>query len=243
MSFEDVYDKLKEGGIKTTPDISDDVKSQLPVFQMSPDEPLTVIEDENEEDNLDAEVRSRFIGTANNRVLTVNFEHPIIISTSDTVELNKWKKEMKDLNQNVYYDKHNYIYCAAPTFNFTMLRNYFALLNTFSKDWVFYSLFDQGYLPYIYWPSFKLDNDHITFEMKKLTNMVGIDLLPKKNQSLFQRKSTLGPDEYWIHRKDLLRLMDYIESNSDIKFGPRDIDTVSMVQYCDAYARKENAHG
>lgn len=175
------------------------------------------------------------------RILTENFLEEVIIDATDYKAFNEWQAKMyKKGYEHIYYDRRNYIYCAGPTGNFTMMRNYFTLLNNLSSMWVNYDLFDQGYLPYVYWPSFKVDDEGIIPNMVKLAARANIELLEVSPSSLFTKTRVAGLKEYWIKRKDLMALMDYVESKvPGISFGPRDEDSVSMVNYVAAYAREE----
>lgn len=173
------------------------------------------------------------------RLLTLNFKELQVVDATDVKALQNWKAEMAQHGHEVItYDRRNFIYCASPTGDFRMLQNYYELLNSLSSQWVNYDLFDQGYLPYVYWPSFRTDREGIIDLMVKVANEADCEIIERPASSLFTKNKVAGLREYWIHREQLMKLMDWIESNPNgLQFGPRDINTVSMVQFVGAFAR------
>ena len=173
------------------------------------------------------------------RLLTVNFKNLQVIDAADNKAFTNWKADMIEAgHEYIAYDRRNFIYCASPSGDFRMLQNYYELLNSLSLQWTNYDLFDQGYLPYVYWPSFKVDREGINEVMVKIASEADCEIIERPATSLFTKSKVAGLREYWIHREQLLKLMDWIEANPNgLKFGPRDINTVSMVQFVGAFAK------
>lgn len=245
MGFEDAINAMSAGAglnieneqfigdeIPDTEDYTDDVIEE--------DSKLIILEDESEESYTAKRKKKRKSDLkGRKRLLTVNFKNLEIVDATDSKALFNWRLEMQQQGfETIVYDRRNFIYCAEPTGDFAMLRNYYELLNSLSTQWVNYDLFDQGYLPYIYWPSFRIDREGINDLLIQVAAKADCEIMEMPASSLFTKNRVTGLREYWIQREQLLKLMDWIEQNhSGIKFGPRDIDTVSMVQFVDAFSR------
>lgn len=249
--FQSVYDKMNPGDqlgdveLDLVPDMDEDEASFI--FEEELNEDGSVI-DINETGPVDMELEDDSRGTSKKRkkdmkgrkrLLTVNFKNLKIIDATDTKALTLWKAQMYENGaKEIVYDRRNYIYCAAPTGDFKMLQNYYELLNSLSMQWVNYDLFDQGYLPYIYWPSFRVDREGINDLLIKAAAEADCEIMEIHGTSLFTKSKIAGLREFWIHREQLLKLMDWLESNiPGLNFGQRDINTVSMAKFAEAFAK------
>ena len=87
--------------------------------------------------------------------LTNNFILEQTKKSSETDAILNWKlKHINGDEKNIVYDIKSRVYCANPTMDFNCYYNYMVLLNQTYDYWKNYGLFDQGYKPLIYMPSF-----------------------------------------------------------------------------------------
>lgn len=156
----------------------------------------------------------KYIVKSTRRYLTSNFRYIKQISQTDSEGLRIWKssyiKDNKEDNEkiSIKYDSKNCIYCANPTYDLDCYYNYLVLLNKLYPDWVKYGMFDIGYKPYLYFPSFWTKSD-VDMVLKKLTNDLGIGLHEQKSGSFMYLGKAFGPNEYWIKDSDLRTVMEY----------------------------------
>lgn len=163
------------------------------------------------------------------KFVTVNFK------TNTALALNKesfmeWKRSMESTR--VEYDKRNNVYCANPTENFEMYYNYLQYINSQSNRWTGYGYFDMGLVPYIMMPSF-MKRTEIVEQLRSIAVVDNIDLVPINRNVSLLNKDTVGNQEYWIFRDDLLKLSKQIEerfkkTSTPIKYGWDNPDQVTM---------------
>ena len=148
------------------------------------------------------------------RYLTRNFRDIQKVKASNDNDINSWKHQiLKTSEDRVLFDRRNMVYCANPTFDYTMIFNYYMMLNDLYDDWVNIGRLDQQYLPYIYSPSFDVAND-ITKSLQSIALRAHVNIYPERKPTSFIHNGTLlALPEAWIKRADLVRLQEYLEAN------------------------------
>lgn len=181
------------------------------------------------------------------RYLTVNFRDVQRVKASADNDINAWKHQiLKSGKDRILFDRRNLVYCANPTFDYTMIHNYYMMLNDIYDDWVNIGRLDQQYLPYIYSPSFDVSND-ITKSLQSIALSAHVNIYPERKPTSFTHNGTLvALPEAWIKREDLVRLQEYLEENPiplkdgrvfKYHFESRDAKTVSMTGFFKEFIR------
>lgn len=181
------------------------------------------------------------------RYLTRNFEDIQRVKASNDNDINSWKHQiLKTSDDRVLFDRRNMVYCANPTFDYTMIYNYYMMLNNIYDDWINIGRLDQQYLPYIYSPSFDVSND-ITKSLQSIALRAHVNIYPERKPTSFVHNGTLlALPEAWIKRDDLVRLQEYLEENPiPLKngnmfyyhFEARDAKSVSMTGFFKEFIR------
>lgn len=181
------------------------------------------------------------------RYLTNNFKDVQRVKASSDGDINAWKHQMlKTSEDRVLFDRRNLVYCANPTFDYTMIFNYYMLLNEIYDDWVNIGRLDQQYLPYIYSPSFDVANN-ITKSLQSMALKAHINIYPERKPTSFVHNSTLvALPEAWIKRTDLVKLQEYLEANPipidsyrvfTYNFEKKDAKSVSMTSFFKEFIR------
>ena len=107
-------------------------------------------------------------------------------------------------------DTKNLVWCINPTFSFESYYNYLSFLNQVYDDWNCYGLFDIGYKPYVYLPSFwGQSKSPIGKILVDLAMKADVDLKPHYNTSFMYPGKAIGPAEYWIKDIDLCKILDF----------------------------------
>lgn len=181
------------------------------------------------------------------RYLTRNFRDIQRVKASSDNDINAWKHQiLKTSDDRVLFDRRNMVYCANPTFDYTMIYNYYMMLNDLYDDWVNIGRLDQQYLPYIYSPSFDVSND-ITKSLQSIALRAHVNIYPSRKPTSFIHNGTLlALPEAWIKRKDLVILQEYLEANPiplkdgrmfEYKFERRDAKSVCMTSFFKEFIR------
>lgn len=187
------------------------------------------------------------------RYLTNNFRDVQKVKASSESDINAWKHSMlKTSDDRVLFDRRNMVYCANPTFDYTMIHNYYTMLNEIYDDWINFGRLDQLYLPYIYSPSFDVAND-ITKSLQSIALSAHVNIYPEKKPTSFVHSSTLvALPEAWIKRADLVKLQEYLEANPIplsggrefvYHFEGRDAMSVSMTGFFREFIRLQEVLG
>lgn len=179
-------------------------------------------EDNKIEDNSDCAIVDESLGEDTSktrkktgyRYLTVNFRDVQRVKASNDNDINAWKHQMLKTNKDrVLFDRRNMVYCANPTFDYTMIYNYYMMLNDIYDDWINIGRLDQQYLPYIYSPSFDVAND-ITKSLQSIALSAHVNTYSERKPTSFVHNGQLlALPESWIKRTDLVKLQQYLEAN------------------------------
>ncbi len=181
------------------------------------------------------------------RYLTRNFRDVQRVKASNDNDINSWKHQMlKTSNDRVLFDRRNMVYCANPTFDYTMIYNYYMMLNDIYDDWINIGRLDQQYLPYIYSPSFDVAND-ITKSLQSIALRAHVNIYPERKPTSFVHNGQLvALPEAWIKRTDLVKLQEYLEANPiplsggrmfEYHFEARDPKSVCMTKFFKEFIR------
>ena len=188
------------------------------------------------------------------RYLTRNFRDVQRVKASSDNDINAWKHQiLKTSDDRVLFDRRNMVYCANPTFDYTMIYNYYMFLNDVYDDWVNIGRLDQMYLPYIYSPSFDVAND-ITKSLQSIALKAHVNLYPEKKPTSFVHNGQLlALPEAWIKRTDLVALQEYLEANPIplnsgrdefvYRFEGRDAKSVTMTGFFKEFMRLQEVIG
>lgn len=184
----------------------------------------------------------------NSRFLTENFQLHEIIKSTEQSALRDWQLKFIKGDNHIAYDVKNCAFCANPSLDFTCYYNYMVFLNQTYDYWVNYGLFDQGFKPLIYLPSF-WNNSTVSAALIQMTTIAGTNILRQRGTSLMGQHNAPGPAEYWIHKDDLAKLLDFaeqqffekfgVEPKGEFSFGTRDPDKVRPTQLIKVYANME----
>ena len=184
------------------------------------------------------------------RFLTNNFLLESIISNSDANSRSEW--QLKKINEGleIRYDSKSCSFCASPTLDFTCYYNYMILLNQTYDYWSNYGLFDQGYKPLIYMPSF-WGSKEVPDMLMQMATISGVNLERGPHVSLMGVRKGAGYSDYWIYKNQLVKLIDFaenqfferfkVEPKGRFDFGKRDEDSVRPTQLIRVYANLEQA--
>lgn len=181
------------------------------------------------------------------RYLTDNFRNVQRVKASNDNDINAWKHQiLKTSDDRILFDRRNMVYCANPTFDYTMIYNYYMFLNDVYDDWVNIGRLDQQFLPYIYSPSFDVSND-ITKSLQSIALRAHVNIYPERKPTSFVHNGTLlALPEAWIKREDLVRLQEYLEANPiplaggrmfEYHFEARDAKSVCMTKFFEEFIR------
>jgi hypothetical protein len=184
------------------------------------------------------------------RFLTHNFSLENIISNSDTNSRSEWQLRKINAGADIKYDTKNCSFCAAPSLDFTCYYNYMTLLNQTYDYWSNYGLFDQGYKPLIYMPSF-WGSKEVPDMLMQMATISGVNLERGPNISLMGVRKGAGYSDYWIYKAELVKLINYAENQfyqrfkvdpkGRFDFGTREEDMVRPTQLIRVYANLEQA--
>lgn len=163
----------------------------------------------------------------NNRFLTKNFNLEKIIKASENAALREWQLQYVKDKHVVNFDTKNLVFCADPTLNFRCYYNYMVFLNQIYDYWSTYGLFDQGYKPLIYLPSF-WNNSAVSNFLTSMATTAGVNLEKTKGTSLMYAGKAAGPAEYWIYKDELSKLIKFAKQQFKEKFG---VDPVGKFDY------------
>ena len=165
------------------------------------------------------------------RFYSHNFIYDGQASTADKQATRDWKancaKNKDEKTIKFYYDSKNSIHCCNATMNWTCYYNYMTLLNQLYNNWNCYGLFDQQFKPYIYMPSFWSDSS-VADELLALAASANVNLVATGGTSFMYYGKALGPAEYWIHRDDLVKVMNFVKENFIEMWGLPDVGKLSL---------------
>ncbi len=151
--------------------------------------------------------------------LTNNFILEQTKKSSETDAILNWKlKHINGDEKNIVYDIKSRVYCANPTMDFNCYYNYMVLLNQTYDYWKNYGLFDQGYKPLIYMPSF-WKSQTVPDTLMQMATIAGVNLERGPNMSLMGVNKTAGYSDYWVYKDQLVKLINYAEKWFTDKFG------------------------
>lgn len=175
----------------------------------------------------------------NNRFLTRNFNLEKIITAGENAALREWQLQYVKDKHTVNFDTKNCVFCADPTLNFRCYYNYMVFLNQIYDYWTNYGLFDQGYKPLIYLPSF-WNNSMVSQSIISMATQAGVNLQKTSGISLMYSGKAAGPTEYWIYRDELSKLIQFakqqfrdvfgVDPTGKFDFGTEDPDKVKPIQ-------------
>lgn len=186
-----------------------------------------------------------------NRVqfLTNNFILEHMFKPTEKEAILNWKLKHIDGDKgNIVYDIKSRVYCANPTMDFNCYYNYMVLLNQTYDYWKNYGLFDQGYKPLIYMPSF-WKSQVVPNTLMQMATIAGVNLERGPNVSLMGVNRTAGYSDYWVYKDQLVKLINFaetqfydkfkIEPKGKFDFGTREPDSVRPTQLVKVYANLE----
>jgi hypothetical protein len=181
------------------------------------------------------------------KIVTINFKRYKTFDGFNDGEFIAFKKEIEDKGGSMLFDRRNNIYCAYPTMNYEMYKNYLNFLNESYSSWLHYGYFDMGMVPYLMWPSF-MDNSEILEHMRDIARAAGIDLVKVQAVSLLKPAYAGFGTDYWVFREDLYVLAKALEetSNGAFKFNIKragDINLSDFIEGLDATYKKIQAGG
>ena len=184
----------------------------------------------------------------NNRFLTENFKLDRIVTSTEQSALREWQLRYAKGQHRVCYDAKNCVFCADPTLNFRCYYNYMVFLNQIYDYWSNYGMFDQGFKPFIYLPSF-WNNTAVSDTLMQMATIAGVNLERTRGISLMYPRKAAGPAEYWIYKDELVKLLKFaeeqfrekfgIEPTGKFDFGTKDPDNVKPTQLIKVYANME----
>lgn len=184
----------------------------------------------------------------NIRFLTVNFNLEYTRKATEKDAILDWKLKYIKGSDNIVYDIKNCAYCANPTMDYNCYYNYMVLLNQTYDYWANYGLFDQGYKPLVYMPSF-WRSPSVPDSLMQMATIAGVNLEKGPNMSLMGVNRTAGYADYWVYKDNLVKLINYAEQKfrdeigvdpkGMFDFGTRDPDKVRPTQLIKVYANLE----
>ena len=165
------------------------------------------------------------------RFYSHNFIYDGQAPTTDKQATRDWKakytKNVDESKVKFYYDSKNSIHCCNATMDWICYYNYMTLLNQLYEQWNCYGLFDQQYKPYVYMPSFW--NDPTVAEaLLEMATRAGANIISTAGTSFMYYGKALGPAEYWIHKNDLAKVVEYASQSFRDTFGLPDIGKYSF---------------
>jgi hypothetical protein len=181
--------------------------------------------------------------------LTDNFILEHMKKASEKEAILNWKlKHIDGDKNNIVYDIKSRVYCANPTMDFNCYYNYMVLLNQTYDYWKNYGLFDQGFKPLIYMPSF-WRSQAVPDTLMQMATIAGVNLERGPSVSLMGVNRTAGYSDYWVYKDQLTKLIDFaeqqfyekfkIEPKGKFDFGTREPDKVRPTQLIKVYANLE----